>query len=304
MARHLGTAGRMEVDADRAVTTRPSSTALLSVDSLDREQTPTNQSSGNFLINKKQAIFNGFFHRIALVELVLDWCIPNISGKYSPANNVFAVDLVPGPGSFSASLPAGNYTVADALNKIIALLNASAGAGSFRIEDSTGAAWVPGTSTGNPFLGSTIGDFVVVAGELAQELGIQSGGPGALAYPIVCPKLLPIYYIDFVSPQLTYNQDLKDSTTSEIVRDALYRWVFAYDNGPIPLDAYNFPILQGYKPFISRRSLNYPKQILWNSASPIGQLGFQLYTSYGDILDPAELVGTCEYQLSLLLSEN
>ena len=302
MARHLGTSGRIAEDQDKAVTVRPSSTALLSVDSLDRVQGVGGGTSGDFIINKNQSIFNGFFTRIALNEIVLDWCIDNVSDKYEPKNNVFQVLI--GATTYTATLANGGYTAAEVIDSIVSLLNTAVGAGTFRLEDSAGAVWVAGTSTGPIYLATTAAtNFTILPGALAASLGIQQGVI-AVAFPIACPKILPIYYLDFVSPQLTYNQDLKDNTTSEIVRDVLYRWVLAYDNGPIPLDKYNFPIFQGYKPFISRRYLNYPKQILWNPAMPVGQLSFQVYTSYGEILSAEGLEGELEYQMALLFSEN
>jgi hypothetical protein len=80
MAKRMGASAPIDFGLDKGTTTRPPSTALLSVDSLDRAQTPGSGTSGNFVINKNQAIFNGFFNRIALNELVLEWCIPTVSG--------------------------------------------------------------------------------------------------------------------------------------------------------------------------------------------------------------------------------
>lgn len=305
MAKHMGNAGRVEEGLDKAVTTRPSSTALLSVDSLDRIQTNPSQSSTNFIINKNQSLFTGFFNRIALNEIVLDWCIPNISDAYEPANNSITVDLVPGPGSYTVTIPNGNYTVAECLDALVRALNDAGafGPGAFVIHDATGSAY-SATVGGPAYLHSTLGDFSVLPSALQSQLDIALVPGGANDYEISCPKLLPLYYIDFVSPQLTYNQDLKDNTTSVVVRDALYRWVFAYDNGPIPLDKYGYPILQGYKPFVQRRYLNFPKQIRWDNKMPVGQLSFQVYTSYGELLNPAEFEGEVEFQMSLLFSEN
>jgi len=302
MAKQIGVSGRIAEDLDKGVTTRASSTALLSVDSLDRNQTDPSQSSGNFLISKNQSLFNGFFNRIAMNEIVLDWCVPNISAGFN--NNKFGVTLSPGPGAYSVTLPVGHYTAAEALDYILAGLNSLAGVGFFRFEDINGAVYVAGTSVGPVCLATTAGgNFSVDNTPLAKQLSVDTTGTGN-NFPFGCPKILPIYYLDFVSPQLTYNQDLKDNTTSAIVRDTLYRWVFAYDNGPIPLDKYNYPIFQGYRPFITRRYLNYPKQILWNPQMPVGQLGFQVYDQDGNIVDAADYEGEMEYQMSLLFSEN
>jgi|LakMenEpi03Aug12_release.lakeMendotaPanAssembly.Ray.scaffolds.fasta_scaffold07886_11 hypothetical protein len=292
-------------EPEQGTTTRPPSTALLSVDSLDRVQTVGEGTSGNFLINKKQALFNGFFNRIALNEIVLEWCIPNVSGGYSPANNSITIDLVPGPGSYTVTIPDGTYTVAQCLDAVVRALNDAGafGAGAFVVWDATGAPYSASVG-GLAYLHSTLGNFSILPGALQGQLGLALNPAGQNNYPLVCPRLTPIYYLDFVSPQLTYNQDLKDNTTSVIQRDTLYRWVLSYDNVPLPLDKYDYPIYQGYKPFVSRRYLSFPKQILWNPAMPVGQLTFQVYTSGGELLDPTALGGEMEYQMALLFSEN
>jgi hypothetical protein len=298
MAKHnlIRTAADVE---DKATTVRPPSTANFVLDSNDREQYAGSGTSTNFTINKSNSLFNGFFTRIAMTEITLEWCIPNISAGYEPANNTLTVDL---GGVRTITLPDGHYTIADALDTIVALLNTEFGAGTFRVEDKFGNAW-SSTSFGDAFLATTGGaNFTINQTLLAQQLGLQIGGT-TNSYPLICPRLLPIYYIDFVSPQMTYNQELKDNSTSTVVRDVLYRWVFAYDNCPIPEDRYGYPIYQGYKPFLSRRYLTYPKQILWNPNQPIGQLSFQVYSSFGELFDPSGL-GELEYQMGFLISEN
>ena len=301
MARQLGAASRVEENRDRATTTRPASTANLAVDSLDRAQYVGSGTSSDFTINKPQSLFNGFFTRIAMNEIVLDWCIPNISSYVD--NNIFQV-ITAGPVTTSVQLPSGNYTVADVLDTLVALLNTALGPATFRLEDKYGAAWVTGTSYGPVFLAESAGaNFTILPGPLQEQLDVQANVAGS-AFPVTCPKLLPYYYIEFVSSQLTYNQDLKDNTTSAVNRDILYRWVFANDNVPQALDRYGYPILQGYQPFILRRYLSYPKQIAWEPAQPIGQLSFQVYTSDGGVLNVAGLQGEMEYQLNLLVTEN
>ncbi len=295
----LRTAAEME---DKATTTRPSSTANFVLDSIDRFQYDGSGPSTNFSINKPNSLFNGFFNRIAMTEVVLDWCIPNISSNYEPANNTFSVTI--GATTHVVTLQNGSYNIAETLDTIVILLNDAGafGAGTFRIEDMFGNLY-GSSSFGEAFLATTGGgNFTINPTLLADQLDLATG-ISAAAYPLGCPKLLPIYYLDFVSPQLTYNQELKDNSTSLVVRDVLYRWVLAYDNGPIPYDKYGYAILQGYKPFVSRRYLNFPKQILWNPNQPIGQLTFQVYSSFGELFDTTGL-GLLEYQMGFLISEN
>jgi hypothetical protein len=309
MARRGGASAPINDGLDRAVTTRPASTALLSVDSQDRAQFDASGNlvstgnAGDFTINKRQALFNGFFNRIAMNELVLDWCVPNISA--TTFNNTISVTL--SSVTVLTTIPTGFYNVSECLDEIVYQLNLPSpngfGVGTFRVEDRTGASWSSG-SIGLAYLATSAGtNFTINITKLAEQMGLQIGTAGA-AFPVTCPNILGIRYLDFVSSQLTYNQDLKDNTTNPRTQDVLYRWVFAYDNGPIPLDVYNYPILQGYKEFITRRYLNYPKQILWDPTAPLGQLSFQVYDDGGDLLNPADYLGEMEYQMSLLFSEN
>jgi len=83
-------------------TIRPSSTALLTIDSEDRFSngytdarrsqtfnaslgvsiaTPGNYSPYDFSITKNESIMNGFFTRLGLTEVSFDWGIPNINPK-------------------------------------------------------------------------------------------------------------------------------------------------------------------------------------------------------------------------------
>lgn len=308
MARHHGALSAAEV-GDKGVTTRPASTALLSVDSFDRTQEDaegnqiTSGISTNFSINKNQSIFNGFFNRIAVAEVVLDWCIPNISKV--TLNNSMSVTV--GATTILFTIPDGHYTVADVLDRIVYELNLPTpdgfGAGTFRLEDQFGVAW-SATSWGAVYLATTAGgNFTINTTKLQQQLTLQTGVAGD-AFPVTCANLLNIRYIDFVSPQLTYNQDLKDNTTAISQRDTLYRWCLAYDNVPPSLDRYGYPIYQGYQEFVARRVLPYPKQILWDPRQPIGQLSFQVYDDGGELLVPSVYGGEMEFQMSLLLSEN
>lgn len=299
MARHHGALSAAEVQ-DRAVTTRPSSTANFCVDSLDRVNFGTAPSS-DFIINKKQSLFNGFFTRFAMNEIVLDWCIPNVS-QYT-GNNTLTV-VTAGPVTTLVTIATGHYTVADALDSLVVALNTALGPNTFRLEDKFGAAWVTGTSYGPVYLATTAGgNFTILPSPLQEQLNLKANTPGN-AFPVTCSKLLPYYYIDFVCSQLTYNQDLKDNSTAPQNRDILYRWVFANDNVPQALDRYGYPIFQGYQPFVIRRYLSYPKQIAWNNIQPLGQVAFQVYTSDGDLLNPAGLLGEMEYQMNMLVTEN
>jgi hypothetical protein len=296
----------------KAVTTRPSSTANFLIDSVDRAE--AYPSSGNFQITKNSSIFNGYFNRMSVQEVVLDWGIPNIS--LVNENDTFTIDYddnVNPPVEHTVSLPTGFYTVEQALDTIVGQLNVSVGTpGAFVISSgNTGVyldidqAVVPG-GTFEILADSALNQPNNLAEQIFADTQIDNGF--AQSYPIIAPRILPYRYLDFVCNQLTYNQELKDADTSEQSRDVLYRWYFAWDN-ETSYDGYGFPVLQGYRTFVARRLIAYPKQIRWNSTQPVGNLTFQVYDESDTIVDaeefdPADGGAQMEFQMTLLLSED
>jgi hypothetical protein len=316
MAKRGGPSAPIEDALDRAVTARPTSTANFLIDSVDRDE-DAYPSSGDFQIIKNQALFNGFFNRIAVQEVVLDWGIPNVSPVHE--NTIFAFTYVfppAAPVSSWVEVPPGFYTVANMLNALVGQMN---------IDVATPGAFVVTSGNTGVYIGV---DQTVVAGgtfevneentsppikigyNLAYQLftAEQVNDGQNQSYSIIAPRLLPYRYLDFVSPQLTYNQELKDSDTSQKSKDVLYRWYFAWDEES-SYDTLGFPVLQGYRSFIQRRLISYPKQIKWDSTQPIGAVQFQVYDDTDQIVDteafPAEIGGAVmEFQMTLLLSEN
>jgi len=318
---------------EKAVTVRPSSTANFYVDSLDK---PTNQSSGNFDIVKGQSLFNGIFNRIAVTEVVMDWGLPNVAEWWGNNFLVVSVDQsVPLGATFTVTIPDGFYSVLDVLNEIVSQLNSTPGQGATFSVGNSGQQvglvcsadfaiyYPPNASDATiPVLSAPNYDPTYYLGRaLFSSDQLYTGAlPAPTASPLfsttfvsISPLVLGTRYVDIVSPQLTYNQDLKDSTTAPIARDALYRWYFAWDgnSGVESLTAggttlYPYYVLQGYKAFNQRRALPYPKQILWNPAQPIGQVSFQSYDDRGRLIDTTKFTpsGNYQFQMSMLLSEN
>ena len=276
---------------DRGTTIRNPSTAHLLIDSSDR----TSGTSGNFIITKNNSIMNGFFHRMAVAEVVLDWCVDNVSAI--TGNNVFSIIVSGTP--YSVTLPDESYTIAAALDELVILLNALAiGGNNFSIIAPGGAGGYAGSAT----LAST-GTFTIVDTPLSQQLNLTTG-VAATHFIVQCPALLPYTYIDFVSNELTNNQSLKDTTTNYFETNVLYRWYFAWDNPPLD-DKYGYPIYQSYQRFIARRALPFPKQIRWENNIPVGQLSFQVYSSLGQLLTPSQTAnGELEWKITLLVSED
>lgn len=334
MAKHHSFATAAEVE-DRAVTVRPSSTANFYVDSLNK----VSGNSGDFVINKNQSLFNGFFHRIGVSEVVVDWGIPNIAAWWGN-NTITVVNGGTGVTIGPVTIPDGFYTAIQALEQVAAAVNAAATTAGdpLRLTVEFDGVDVALVSTG---VGADVFYVFWIDGQdppyaLARQLftTAQLAGAAVQDTRLICasPRILGTTYIDIVSPQLTYNQDLKDNTTAEYQRDVLYRWYFTNDNvpqereqmmyvyaavAPAPavqaLTSTNLPVLQGYTPFLSRRAIPVPKQIRWESKQPIGQVSFQVYDDRGRIVNTANFPwnsttgyggANFQFQMSMLLSEN
>jgi hypothetical protein len=278
---------------DKAVTIRYPSTANLMIDSADRNINIF-QNPYNFQITKSQSIMNGFFTRIGTTEVVLEWCQDNVVST----DLTFDISGV----QHDVTVVGGTYTVADVLETIVAGLNALAIPGyTFSIQSNNGYVYI---YTGNPNR-----DIEYISSDpptLGQQLGLIDG-VAAPEINIACPDLRPYRYIDFTCSQLTYAQDLKDTSTQNYNRDVLCRWYFA-DDTPEQLDAYGFPILMGYTRFCRRRIFNPPKQIKWDNNLPVGNLEFQVFDQDGNLLPTP--IGLGDEQLknnwlmTLQLSEN
>ena len=268
------------------------STANLLIDSVDR----TSGTSGEFTISLNNSIMNGFFTRLAVSEVVLDWCVDNISQELSSNSITVVVD---GVGALSVTIPDGQYTAKECMDALILALNASPGLANTVFSLGTS---VTGVKTLICEVNGNEEDFEIGNSNLAIYLNLEVNVQ-ANNYPMKCPKLLPYTYIDFVSNSLTYNQALKDATTNTVFTNVLYRWNFAWDQ-ETAVDAYGYPIYQGYRSFIARRALPFPKQIRWEPNQPIGQINFQVVGSDGVTVDPQKTNnGEFEWAMTCLVSE-
>lgn len=237
------------------------STANLMLDTFDRAA--TDPTPWNFTINRSNSILNGFFTRIGTTEVVLEWNQGNIITEF---NDEITFDISGGPTE-TITLPGGFFTVADALDYIVAELNG---------QTAPTYEWKVLDLNGTVYIDLSGGTFDISGSKLQQQLGLAANAGNSSLRLVNKPDLRPWRYLDFVSSQLTYNQDLKDSSTCPIVRDVLCRWYFDWDTPPF-LDQYGFPILMGYTAFNVRRLFNPPKQIKWDSRQPVGGLGFEVY---------------------------
>lgn len=275
-----------------ATTIRMPSTANLQVDSTDRYildlsgtlyKKTYDPPVWNFNIQRKQSIFNGFFKRISTTEVVLDWDIPAISSAIGNKDLTFDIS---GSGTLISITFANQqpHSVACIIDGMLTYLNDLSGASGYYFKFQTPSPLLPCQNqlTCYDTMTNTQQYFRVQNQTLAVQLDLYRGkttdtfGPYLLYLEPTGPDLRPFEYIDFVSPSLTYAQDLKDTSTNLRYVDVLCRWYFTYD-AENQYDKYNFPIFMGYAPFSIRRAFNPPKQIKWESNLPVGQLQFQIY---------------------------
>lgn len=290
------------------VSIREPSTANFLVDADDRLETVF-PSPAKFTINQKQSLFNGFFTRMAVQEINMNWAVPNISAQLG--NNTLSWYNYGTPGTiYTVTVPDGNYTVSLLLSILSTAMTAVNGTWTVAGPTTTVPCATLNKSgvTGVVILAGTATTSGAPSLQAMLNLTTATGAAGYLQYFIQAPCLQPFSYIDFVCNDLTYNQSLKDGSTNSVVpnRDVLYRWYFAWDEAP-SRDSYNYPILQGYEPFNQRRCIAFPKQIKWQPNMPLGQLTFQIYDAYNNNLTYLNTFGNgiqaMSFRMSLLVSE-
>jgi len=342
---------------NKGVDIRESSTANFLIDSMDREsynrsvvsfvgETIPSTTSSDFVINKPaQSLVTGFFTRFAMTEIELAYNMPNVSALYfdgtifkatptPPAvlptnlgNNVTSL-VMNNAGTINVfnnvTIPAGNYTVAQALDRLVIALNAAtaglAPAPVFSLVDSNSYRGKKVITVAAPytyalFRNSPQPNIGVIGGptflNLSQSLGLltyntQPGAAQCVTSNIAGnPNLLLFSYLDICSSQLASQQKLKDATTSTFdSNDVIYRWVFSNDEAyPVAFDTYGYPIVQGYLPFSSRRYIQFPKQIRWDPLIPLGQIRIQIYTDKNSLLSQRPLLNSVEFKMLMLISE-
>lgn len=298
------------VPVENGVPIRQPSTANLMVDTQDRTQ---GASASDFVISRNNSILNGYFTRIGVTEVVLEWFQGNIAtdedASFQFAESGGSVELI-------AAINIGFYTVETLLKEIAsAMTTASAGAGGQTrtyTADSTypGQAYITVAGANTFTIAPVVGfDAITQKLGLTQDTALKTNFVGSeIANPLGngwTPDLRLYRYIDIVSSSLTYNQNLKDASTAQSVDNILCRWYFA-DDTPNQFDAFGYPILQGYTPFVQRRQFSPPKQIRWASNMPIGQLQFRAtYTPVGTTSVPLTLPASTAFDwlMTLQVSE-
>ena len=318
-----------------AQTIRPSSTALLTIDSEDRytdyvsaRARPT--SPYNFSITKAESLMPGFMTRIGISEVCFPWVIPNINDKTFKIGIDISAGAVQVNTSFTISR--GFYTPAQLAAAIQTAVRGLTGNPAPAFTMQYGASTFGGTAT-YPCFSYTSGDPAVNVGffplpansvdypypattkQLFDLLGFTNQnldpfiiGTGEATFAQA------IRYVDIVCTQLTNSQAQKDQTSQTIARNMLCR-IYLGNGGGTGQSTTEANDVTFCPPGCAPTTLYYnftsPKQIQWipNQNIP-GFLQFQIYDDAGDLLDnsiaQAASVGAYQYadwSMTMLVSE-
>lgn len=224
------------------VTVRPSATAVLAIDSDDRypnyrvrRTNPTYPFSIN--IQKNENILNGFFRRLALTEFRLNWTLPNISQVWGNSVIELAYVLTANISSSPPTVtlivvPDGFYGAEELANQLQKNMREQTGNLNWKVitknEDDDVLSFI--APTGYSFFFS---DLATNERELCDLMNVPVfpitivGPSPATNYSVVVnsgvPNLRPMDYFDLVCSELSYNQNLKDTTSAPIYRDMITR---------------------------------------------------------------------------------
>jgi hypothetical protein len=323
-----------------AMTQRPASTALLTIDSEDRYTdytaiagTQITSSPYNFSISKSESLMAGFMTRIGISEVAFPWTIPNINVKTSSMSYTYQIGAAP---SVTATLIVGSgsafYTPSQLATAITTALSGVVGLGFSMVYGSPAPIPVaqqtnlprftysvtagnsiefnplPYNSAAYPFPTTTKQLFHILGFDYANTFPQTSAsGNFTLAQ---CFR-----YIDIVCSQLTNSQAQKDQTSQVVARDMLCRIYLGGASGVTSTVSASDPAFcpPGCAPTVLYRNFATPKQIQWipNQNIP-GFLQFQVYDDTGQLLDtsinapgaPPNSFDATDWSMTMLVTEN
>lgn len=326
-----------------SVTSRPSATSNLCIDSEDRFRniddlrtaSASNSSPYNFTISKNSTLLNGRITRIGLTEVVFPWCIPNINKKTNQIVFTWAPTANPtNTTSIQIAITIGFYTPSQiasvlqrAIREDVAELpeftmvygNVDNNDGDLIIQDypvfnydTNDADYmvlftpIEENSAEYPYDLATTRQLFDVMGFSADNYVLSTRGHGGAT---LCQSTR---YVDIVCSQLTANQALSDTTSQAINRSMLCRLYLAEPTGSqstVQASSSTFTP-PGCAPCIIYRNFTVPKMIMWAPDQPItGTLKIEVYDDSGAILSGSDIFDSggfmkVNWSMTLQASEN
>lgn len=263
----------------------------------------------NILFPARQSLLSGYFTRIALSQVQLQWKTPNIN----PRNNRFRW-YDDGLGNFYEEvLPVGFYDLSGLGVSMVRVMNLATVAGLYKVDllNPTGTPYLSITNTAgddwgfeplqplNPVIPDTIiiQKFFQLAGITNRNTHTEN--PAVIQSFGITATLAYTTYIDFVSDRLAKFAKVKDGMTRQRLgqTNVLSR---------IYLTPFNtHEQYSGTHPTILSIDYTTPKYIRWNAGEYINDFDLVLYDEFGDQLwwDKDYPEFTTEYQLTIQASE-
>ncbi len=341
LAQNMTTSQYREASENSGTPIRMPATAVLTVDTADRLNYDANgfaiapSAVNNLYINTQQTLVQGYFTRLALTELNMNWNIPNVNSR----NNTLTVRLYDGAGGstdLTVSVPTDTFYLPSALatalqlvlNTQIALLPAPYPArypvmsviydnttNSFSIQNSivaNGFLIIPKNIGAMDDLCNMMGFGAIPSGVSAKSLWI--GGYATMAYTP---------YFDIISRQLTKKQNVNDNSTSTNTGRNLLARIYLTPDGITTTPAYEpsstppytaiVPTLLPCRPFTIHREFQVPKQIFWDTKEFLNVVDLTLTDYKGNTLYevPTEILtneialgtGNANWQLTFQITE-
>ena len=322
---------------------RPPAVAVLTIDSRDRVN--VDRATGyridtttpyQILINKGQSVMNGFFTRVGLTEINMQWDTPNVIASGPCQNNTLLLEEGAAAGvstvidSYLIRVTEGFYTPNELAKAIQLKLTADTVFGTVNWECRY-------DERDNSFFIRDVLDTVVfrirpqnvgAADDLCNLMGYSTPSQ-QFTSSIHSSYATMIYtpYFDIVSNNLTKKQNVRDNGTSFLTGQNLLTRVYLVPIGTnvqrertdvtpaTPLADTN---ILGCRPFTLYREYNVPKQIYWDAQEFINVIDLQLVDYKGRTLysrpqlplvlvDPSQTISysgeAANYQLTLQVTE-
>lgn len=321
---------------------RMPATALLTINTADERRTDAENYTvspydpNKILINKQRNVIEGYFTRLALTEININWNTPNVIAAPGYANNTLTFQLGSALGNGNVAgqriitIGENFFSPIQLAAAITSALNTGGGTfgstawrvlysdkfAAFQIQDTTGSI---------PFriLVNNRGQ----KDDLCNLMGL-SGAPSTFHYVLQGGFAPMCYtpYIDIVSNQLTKKQNVRDAGTNITTGTALLHRLYLnqddftirYDDSVALSTSTVDTNILGCRPFTYHKEYNVPKQIFWDTKEFINVIdielrdykGRTLYSALEGIsvgIDPFGALGACknftDYQLTIQITE-